>query len=270
MIATNMSDFLMIPDRMHQGMLNALVSMRCATTSLVNDAAFSYKGQSVIDPTKRGYYGNSQGGIMGGVYMGVSTDVERGVLGVAGAPYSLLLPRSKDFETLNIDIRLRFSNTISRFAVLGLFQLLWNQMDPVGYLHTISRDPLPGTPAHRVIVHYGDGDAQVTWLGGQFIGRSVGAVMFEGNKAIHEGNVTLYGFDFIPDSATRTSGNAIQGFQFHGIPTVPFINVPPSKADTHEYTRRTPQAQDATGAFLNDGIIKNFCDGPCADLPVPS
>ena len=40
-----------------------------------------------------------------------------------------------------------------------------------GYLHHISRDPLPNTPGHTVIGHYGLGDAQVTWLGMLTIGR---------------------------------------------------------------------------------------------------
>ena len=40
------------------------------------------------------------GGIFGAVYMAITNDVQRGVLGVAGAPYALLLPRSADFAAL--------------------------------------------------------------------------------------------------------------------------------------------------------------------------
>lgn len=42
----------------------------------------------------------TEGGIYGSVYMATTTDVHRGVLGVAGGPYSLLLPRSADFAAL--------------------------------------------------------------------------------------------------------------------------------------------------------------------------
>jgi hypothetical protein len=42
--------------------------------------------RSVIDPstTSYSYFGNSEGGIFGGVYMALSTQVERGLLGVSG------------------------------------------------------------------------------------------------------------------------------------------------------------------------------------------
>lgn len=99
-------------------------------------------------------------------------------------------------------------------------------MEPAGYLHAISRDPLPNTPAHRIVQHYGLGDAQVTWLGDQTIGRSVNASMFQSN--VVEGNVTLFGFPFVGDGASVKEGNFIQGFDF-GVPVVPFTNVPPPR-----------------------------------------
>jgi len=53
-------------------------------TSLVKDPAFTFNGKSVIDPTRRYYDGNSQGGIAGNVIMAVSQDLQQGVLGVPG------------------------------------------------------------------------------------------------------------------------------------------------------------------------------------------
>ena len=42
-----------------------------------------------------------------------------------------------------------------------LLQLLWDRMEPAGFMHHISQDPLPNTPKHRVLMHYALGDAQV-------------------------------------------------------------------------------------------------------------
>ena len=47
-------------------------------------AATVINGRPTIDPTRRYYYGNSQGGILGINYMAASTDVERGCVGVPG------------------------------------------------------------------------------------------------------------------------------------------------------------------------------------------
>ena len=44
------------------------------------------------------YNGNSQGGIMGGALTAVSPDFTRASLGVPAMNYSVLLPRSVDFD----------------------------------------------------------------------------------------------------------------------------------------------------------------------------
>eukprot|EP00047_Mylnosiga_fluctuans_P021609 m.106925 g.106925 ORF g.106925 m.106925 type:complete len:638 (+) comp8960_c0_seq3:39-1952(+) len=265
MIASDLSNFAMIPDRCHQGMLNALMLMRLVSSpQFVNDPNVVYGGQSVIDPTRRYYYGNSQGGILGTVYMGVTTDVPRGVIGVGGAPYALLLPRSADFADLFDILKVRYSEAISRPALMAMIQLLWNRMDPAGYLSHVSADPLPNTPAHRIITHYGVGDAQVSWLGMYILARSVNASMYSSNVRV--ANETLFGFNYVSDNTVLTEGNLIQGWRFTGVPNPPLINIPPDKAtDTHERPRRTKTAQAQTHRFLATGEIYNACGGPCVD-----
>eukprot|EP01138_Halocafeteria_seosinensis_P000158 gb/GECG01000164.1/.p1 GENE.gb/GECG01000164.1/~~gb/GECG01000164.1/.p1 ORF type:complete len:683 (+),score=64.76 gb/GECG01000164.1/:1-2049(+) len=262
MLLTNMTDFRIVPDRLHQGMLDALYSMRMMLTSFKDDPSMQVNGQSIIrDSSKRNYYGNSCGGIYGTVYMAVSQDVTEGVIGVGGSPFALLLPRSVDFDAMRDIIFLSYSGTLERPALLAVVQLLWDRMEPSGYLHAISRDPLPNTPPHRIVQHYGLGDAQVTWLGDQTIGRSINASMFESNVA--EGNVSLFGFPFVSDSNTVTKGHVIQGFDF-GVPVVPFTDVPPPrKYDTHENTRRVKAGQQQMYQFFETGKVENYCNGAC-------
>jgi hypothetical protein len=67
------------------------------------------EGVPALDPTLEPmYFGHSQGGISGGVYLAMSTDVRRAMLGVPGAPYSLLLPRSIDFDPFLLLVFLRY------------------------------------------------------------------------------------------------------------------------------------------------------------------
>ena len=111
---------------------------------------------------------------------------------------------------------------------------------------------LPGTPPHRVIFHYGLGDAQESWLGCQTLARSTGHIsMFESN--VREGNETFFGYTRVPDDANITEGNAIVGFDF-GAPTAPFINVPcNATTDAHEKPRRDRHAQDMMDHFFATG-----------------
>lgn len=177
----------------------------------------------------------------------------------------MLLPRSADFSTLGFLLKARYGQPLDRPVLQTVFQLLWDRLEPSGYLDAITSNPLPNTPKHRILVHYGLGDAQVTWLGGQMIGRSTGCSMYESNVA--SGNVTLYGFPFMPDTAVNSTGSVIVGWRFAGIPEVPYINVPPPKQyDTHEKTRRTMTAQAMTARFLETGDIVNTCNGPCSNV----
>ena len=77
--------------------------MRLATGPLTSEPMLQVvdektgQSHSMIDTERRYYYGNSQGAILGGGYLGLSPDIERAVLGVGGTPYHLLLTRSFDF-----------------------------------------------------------------------------------------------------------------------------------------------------------------------------
>ncbi|ETO07439.1 hypothetical protein RFI_29953 [Reticulomyxa filosa] len=134
----------------------------------------------------------------------------------------------------------------------------------------MSDDPFPATPKHSVLIHYGLGDAQVSWLGAEEIGRALNAYMFESNVA--EYNETLFGFQFIPDSkvinVTQFPGShLIQGWNFNE-PQVPFVNRPPDCADdTHEFTRRQATAIQANHVFWTQGLIYNACNGSCNGEP---
>lgn len=67
---------------------------------------------------------------MGAVYMAVSTDVTRGVSGVGGGPYGLLLPRSADFVDLFDVIKARYSDPVDRISLMAVLQALWDRMEP--------------------------------------------------------------------------------------------------------------------------------------------
>ena len=67
----------------------------------------------MIDTSAVFYDGNSQGGIFGGTVMSIAQDITRGVLGVPGMNYSLLLTRSSDFADLRARSSIRPTRTSS-------------------------------------------------------------------------------------------------------------------------------------------------------------
>lgn len=279
MISTNSTDFPMIPDRMHQGMLDALIYMKLMlTAAFQNDSQIwtlsnDDTNMMNVNFNKRNYYGNSNGGIMGSVYMALTTDITHGTCGVPGGPYSLLLPRSCDFSPFHDILMGRYLEDVDRIMIISFLGELWTRMEPAGFMHHISRDLFDDTPMHTILIHYGLGDAQVSWMGAKMLGRSINASMFESN--VEEGNVTLYGFDFRNDNSKVNtsvgSGNQgrhiIQGWNYN-LPLVPFVNRPPDcNYDSHEYTRRQADAIEMNHVFFTQGIQYNGCGGACEGTP---
>jgi len=127
MVATDLGRFSIVPDRSAQGFINQLHAMKLLMGAFANDTATVINGRPTIDPTRRFFYGNSMGGIYGLNYMAISTDVERGCLGVAGGPYGILLARSRPFQPFYWIIKLRYKSTLARAFLISFLDQLWDR-----------------------------------------------------------------------------------------------------------------------------------------------
>jgi len=210
---------------------------------------------SLIDPDNRYYYGNSQGAILGGAYIGLAQDIERAVLGVGGTPYHLLLNRSADFDPFFLVFKQAFPDSAHVQFILALVQTLWDSGEASGYANTITQAPLPDTPAKDVLLQVAIGDAQVTTLGAHVMARAYGA------KLIEDPFRPIWGLDTV---SSGHEGSALVEFDY-GL-AVPFENTPPDiETDPHEYPRRDPAGQEQLHTFFQTGVINHYCEGPCGD-----
>src|SRR5262249_41615925 len=138
------------------------------------DPAFQLDGQPLIDTQQLYFYGISQGGIEGGFYMALAPDSVRGVLGVGGMNFSLLIPRSTDAALFNGVVNPAYPDEPDRRPVRPLFQPLGDRGDAQGHLPHLLADPLPGTPVKKILMQVGLYDAQVTNLASTIQARSLG------------------------------------------------------------------------------------------------
>jgi hypothetical protein len=255
-IVTDVNKFRTVVERQHQGLLNSLLAMRMMKGRFVNDPLVQFNGKSAIDPTQCYYRGDSQGGIFGTTYMSISTDVTRGLLGEPGLPYSLLLNRSLDFGVYFVLLRGSYQTGRNIQMLLGLVQMLWDRTEPNGYVPYISKDPLPGTPAHDVLIHVAIGDYQVTPLGAHIIARSTGA------KNLKPVNRSVFG---IPEATGPFTGSGMVEYYF-GLPEAPKTNTPPSgpsEDDPHDKVRKLLPSYEQSDHFFRTGEIAPYCDGAC-------
>ena len=89
--------------------------------------------------------------------------------------YSVLLPRSVDFDTYALILDPPTPTSCQRPLILSLIQMLWDRGEPNGYAHRMTDEPLPNTPPHKVLMNVAFGDHQVTTWQSDVEARTIGA-----------------------------------------------------------------------------------------------
>ena len=276
-------------DRMQQGFINFMMLGRALThpDGFATDPAFQYDAgsglESVINDTELYYYGNSQGGIMGGALTAISPDVEQSVLGVPGMNYSTLLRRSVDFddyaELPGIGLYDNYPNELERPLLLGLMQMGWDRGEANGYAHHMTDDPYPNTPTHNVLMHAALGDHQVANLTAEIEARTIGAKVLE--PALDPGRhwqpdpffglQPVPGFPWTGSTLVYWDGGPVgfAGVEGGGTAVPPNENVAPREEqgfgdDPHSYPRKDPDAQQQMSDWMRPaGALLGDCGGPC-------
>ncbi len=293
-------DFSKIPsffDRQQQGILDFefLALLLEHDSGFASAPEFRIDGMPVFDNSEVFYDGNSQGGILGGAYMAISRIVERGVLGVPGMNYSLLLRRSVDFTPFAAyfagvapgggglpEATGGYADVLDRTFLLSFVQMLWDRAETGGYASHIASDPLPGTQPHEVLLHVAFGDHQVSMWSAEIMARTIGAKLH--TPALVDGrHPDTNPFVDLPSitSPDTYDGSAIvywdngpvrknnEGDVVGGTAPPPITNTPPTEPefgiDPHALPRADDAAQQQKSDFLQvDGTFTDTCNGePC-------
>jgi hypothetical protein len=246
-----------LAEKIHQGVLNHLAVTRLFAGRFLRDTDPRYTragGGPLYDPSRFWYYGNSQGGTMGGVMMPLQTEVKRGILGVPGGAFAYLLTRAAQFAELAPLITGNYPDPAGFAVIMGLTQLGFDKVDPLNYSHRLSSAPFPGTPSHSVLLHLAMEDAQVHNQVTDVVARNIGA------KLLLPVTRPVWGLETVETSHT---GNVLASYDFNK-PSTSATNRPASEADdTHELLRRLRRGQDQVMHFLRTGEVKQLCEGPC-------
>lgn len=260
-------------DTTQQGVLNTLMLGRAMQSAqgFGSDPAFQMgtAPQSVLNTSELFYDGNSQGGILGGMLMSVAQDIHRGVLGVPGMNYSLLLERSADFPQFASMVYAAYPDSLDQQFIFSLWQTLWDRAEANGYAQTMTDKPLPNTPPHKVLMHAAFGDHQVSMWAAEIEARTMGAKLHCPALAPgrHPDAVPYFQLSCM-DNSTGYDGSALVVWDSGPgrVTPPPQDNLAPSTAsDPHSDPRATPAARLQKSEFLkSDGKVVDTCNGgPC-------
>ena len=273
-ILQDLSGFPKLTDRVDQSMVDFMYLGRAMIhpSGFASNPAFQVGGGSAINNSRLYYVGGSQGGIFGGTLTAVAPDFDRAVLAVPGMDYSVLLPRSVDFDAYSQVLYPAYTNQGQRPLLLSLIQQLWDRSDPDGFANHMTTHPYANTPAHKVFIEMAFGDHQVTNVMTEIEARTIGAslrtpILDPGRSSERRpffGIPRIKSFPF--------TGSAIEvwdigplrtvGGQVLGTPTPPSINKPnrpgvdPHGPDASEQASGRQQASD----FLMPGAQSRITD----------
>jgi hypothetical protein len=283
------SSFVATPERLEQGLLNFVILThsfinagldRCEIVGTAavpeplhiaplagGDAVLSY------DPNERYYYGNSQGGIMGLALAGISTDITRFVSGVGGMSYSVMIPRSTNWQVYGAIMGNSYPRQIDRAILMTMAQSQWDFGEPSTYaafIHEGNTLPCslgdtycPGgvTPGHHVLMMIGQDDAQVANITADTAARTVGGV-----PVLVPSPYMPYGLETTTGSDKGTQVlDALAIFAIPGTPMLPLgTRDPVDDNPAHEGVRRSAAGHRMMDIYWHpDGVIEQTCDGVC-------
>ncbi|MBL9022380.1 MAG: hypothetical protein JNL21_09270 [Myxococcales bacterium] len=255
-LVSDPANTLLFTERLHQGMANFLALAYHAQSTMLALPQLQIGGEPAYDPSAVYFYGISMGHILGGTYVALSPSVERAVLGVGGANFSLMMFRASPFSAFLALISLGNDDPLDQQKFAALAQPAFDRVDPLTYAPYVIRSPLPGAPQdRRVLLHAGIADASVPNLATFFHARVLGVPVLEGASSL----VPLG----LPTTAAPADGSAFTIFDFGLAPHVEAT--PPLEGnDVHDTVRRLAASKAQVSAFLRpDGEIEQTCSGVC-------
>lgn len=246
-IVQDPSGFQTVPDRLHQGWMEFLtLSLLVRQSHFIADSNLQANGEPIIDPSRLFYYGNSQGSVLGGGYAAMHPDMDGVILGVGGAPFSLLLHRAEGFHPFLIVLSTMYDDWKDITLIEAVFQQLWDPTESIGWTQKQSAP---------VLLHAAIGDAGVPTIGAHLLARAYGAEL-----------VTPYARKVfgLNERAPPFYGSAYIEWDY-GIEDTdgPYPAPNDTAFDPHNGPRTSPAGMQQIGHFIQSGEIAHFCDGPC-------
>jgi hypothetical protein len=284
----DLSNFPSIPDRLQQGLIDFLYLGRDLINpqGFCSSPVFQVNGSCVIDTSHLFYDGGSQGAIFGGALAAIDPDFTRAALNVAGMNYSILQTRSSDFPEFAQFFYRAYPNPLERALLYSFIQNVWDHGETDGYAENLTENPLPGTPAHSVLMTVGFGDHQVTNWASEIEARTIGASLREPvlDPGRYPGPVPYWGIpriesfpftgraamvvgDLGPRRPCPNDGVTVCEGSLAGTPPPPLENnANTAGVDPHGPDwATTPEGEAAIGQWLQpEGFLPAVCDNhPC-------
>lgn len=249
--------FRSVRDNLIQGMANKFAFQHFCRNGLLKWLRI---GGSTLptfrqEPPTSVFYGISQGGILGGGYMalaGKTKLIDRGILGVPGTPFALVMTRSLDFAGYDQLMLLNFYNNRHVRILLSLVQMGWDSVEASGLLAEPLLEPLP-----RVLLQAGLGDPVVPTSAAEALTRAMHGMTLPTNpRDVYGVNTSLAatGDEWMGPNVTLTE--LLYEKEYNSLP---MNDIPAPNNWVHFCVRLDPALIDQIKEFTNSGEVVDPC-----------
>lgn len=255
----DVSRFYMVGESLQQAMINQISLTRTMLGACAMDDAFAAEadGASVVGAATPWFIGGSQGSILGGTFLTLSPDIERGALIVGGSGFSLMIERSIHYSTFELLLNPAYPRRVDSGLLMALSQHVWDRGESASWLRYTTSGVAELGPKELIYL-VAENDAQVSNLTSGRAARLLGIPVLE--QSTHR----PYG---VPVVSSPHTGSVYIALDV-GDRDVPRGNLSPRTDDGgHGAVPFTPEGLAMIIEFLETGGVTVPCDGVC-DLTV--
>ena len=239
-----------ITEKLAQSVVDFMALAQIVRGPMAADPLFQAQDRAILDPDRVYYFGASLGGIMGLVVMAYDPSLPRGVLGVPGGAWSLLLERSFAWQALQLVARNAYTGPFDYQMVAALLGLYFEPYDAITTAARITEDPLPDTPAKQVLLYQAIGDSLVSNLSTEMVARTMALPVVAPSVRV-------------PGGMAERPGPLESAFAIYDekpTPLPPASNLPPTEDNgTHRGVNARGAVARQVVRFLLDGTVGNEC-----------
>ncbi|KAH3757285.1 LigA protein [Pelomyxa schiedti] len=248
-------NFVSIVECTQQAFINANLMTHLMTNQMLREPELQVSEESLIDPTAFGFYGNSEGGILGGAYIALSDMLDHGITNVAGSPFALILPRSSMFKIFNtIMINFLFYDQRDIRLMLSVFQIIWDAGEVGGWLNTLDKP---------ILIQAAIDDPVVCNHATHFYARSLNATL------IYPAYRDVWPLAEARPTCCPPPDNGVWmvEWKYEDVPALPDVSAPADKDApmVHMCPQQEPAGQQQVTRFLETGYVVQYCSGVCTD-----
>ena len=258
-VVPDLNRLRLVTDRLVQSLINNLVLIELVKGAFAEDPQLMVTESRLVDSERIHYYGASLGGIQGASLVSLSRDIRRAALGVPGASWSNMLPRSIVYQPIRAIVDLRYPDPLIQQIFIAMMQVLFDHSDPINVSKLMYAEPLDDAPTERVVVlQEAVGDCQVPNPSTRMLARAVGARQMAPFVEPVFGLEEVEGPTTLPVLWQVLMPDRVEAYR------PPLTNVLPAEDnDVHFRANLLPATLAQLIHLLEEGEIEQYCEGPC-------